>query len=87
MTVEEVIRRVVREEVRSALDDSRTGVDRALNTAEVGEALGVVPRVVLDMIRSGELRGWRLHGDRGDWRVNSQDLTRFLEDRANGGLR
>lgn len=82
MTIEDLIRRVVREEVRSAFEASGGGPSRALSTAEVAEILGVVPRVVLDMVRSGELRGWRLHGDRGDWRVNSNDLQQFLEDRA-----
>ena len=82
MTIEEMIRRVVREEVRSAFEESAHGPDRALSTSEVSDILGVVPRVVLDMVRKGELRGWRLHGDRGDWRVNSRDLQRFLEERA-----
>ncbi len=82
-TIEETIRIVVREEIRSALEDMGRTPGHAFTTARVAGVLGVVPRVVVNMIREGELRGWRLHGDRGDWRVNSRDLERFLEDRAN----
>lgn len=78
------MRRVVRDEIRSALAEAGQGPGRALTTAQVAEVLGVVPRVVLAMLASGELKGWRLHGDRGDWRVNSRDLERFLEERADG---
>ena len=80
--IEETIRRIVREEVRAAFADAGGAPARALTSAQVAEALGVVRRVVLDMIRSGELRGWRLHGDHGDWRVNSRDLERFLAERS-----
>jgi excisionase family DNA binding protein len=80
--IEDILRRIVREEVRAALADAIQAPGRALTTAQVAEALGVVPRVVVDMIRDGELRAWRLHGDRGDWRVNSRDLETFLAERA-----
>ena len=82
MNLEDNLRQIVREEIRSAISESSRGPGRALTTAEAGELLGVVSRVVLDMIRAGELRGWRLHGDRGDWRVSLSDLERFMMDRA-----
>lgn len=82
MNIEDNIRRIVRDEVRAALTELERPPGRALTTAEVGDVLGVVPRVVVDMIHRTELRGWRLHGDRGDWRVSARDLENFMEDRA-----
>jgi hypothetical protein len=58
MSIEEIIRHVVREEVHSALTEVGRAPGKALTTAEVAYSLGVVPRVVVDMIRSGgEERG------------------------------
>lgn len=82
MNLEEHLRRLIREEVEPLLAEIGRAPNRALTTAEVAEMLGVVPRVVLDMIHEGELKGWRLHGDRGDWRVNLRDLDRFMDERA-----
>ena len=82
MSLEESLRRLIREEVRPLLSEVRGSPNRALTTAEVAEALGVVPRVVVDMIHANEIRGWRLHGDRGDWRISLRDLERFMDERA-----
>ena len=82
MNLDEHLRKLIREEVQPLLAMIAGVPNRALTTAEVASILGVVPRVVLDMIHGGELKGWRLHGDRGDWRVNLRDLERFMDERA-----
>ena len=73
---------MIREEVQPLLAHIAGTPNRALTTAEAAEILSVVPRVVLDMIHAGELKGWRLHGNRGDWRVSLHDLERFLDERS-----
>lgn len=82
MSLEASLRQLIREEVRPLLSELRGPANRALPTDAVAEALGVVPRVVLSMIKDGELRAWRLHGDRGDWRVSLRDLEQFMDERA-----
>ncbi len=47
---------------------------------EVAEELKVHPRTVKRWISDGHLSGFKL-GDRAGWRVSSEDLQRFLEER------
>ena len=81
--IEEGLRRIVREEIRAALAEAGRTPGKALTTAQAAQISGVAPpRVGLDMIHDGELPGWRLHVDRGDWRVNSRDLEVFMAERG-----
>lgn len=52
--------------------------DFVLNTAEVADRLRVSQATVRSLIDSGALAGFRLRGDRGDYRVRTSALEAYL---------
>ncbi|MFY0407563.1 helix-turn-helix domain-containing protein [Solicola sp. PLA-1-18] len=51
---------------------------RFLSAIEVAEVLSVTERVVLGLLRTGELRGIKI-GGRGIWRVEATELEDYIQ--------
>jgi excisionase family DNA binding protein len=51
---------------------------RALTVPEVSEELRVSERTVLNWLRAGRLKGYRLGGPRAGWRIERADVDRFI---------
>ncbi|MDO9378620.1 MAG: helix-turn-helix domain-containing protein [Nocardioidaceae bacterium] len=51
---------------------------RFLSPIEVAEVLSVTERVVLGLLRTGELRGIKI-GGRGIWRIEATELEDYIQ--------
>jgi excisionase family DNA binding protein len=79
--LEEALREIVQSAVASALAAVRSSDVQALDAESAGKRLGVSGKVIREMIANRELRGWKLHGETGEWRVSSKEIDRFIQDR------
>ena len=57
--------------------------ERLLTVRDVAERLAVHENTILNWLRRGQLRGYRVGGTKAGWRVKETDLVRFMERRAN----
>jgi excisionase family DNA binding protein len=57
------------------------GSDKMLTVVQVAEWLQVHPDTVKRWLRDGNLKGFRLGGNRAGWRVRESELERFVRDR------
>ncbi len=52
-----------------------------LTVPEVAEQLRVSPYTVQNWLRTGQLKGYRPGGRKAGWRIEAEDLARFITDR------
>lgn len=93
MSIEETIRRVVREEVRAALEEHIPRLAPAepkppppsplLTVEQVAERCHAKPKTVREWIRSGRLHAGKAGGRR--YLVTLMDLERFMRSGASAG--
>ena len=57
--------------------------EQPLTVDQVAEHLKVSERTVLNWLRAGRLRGYRLGGPKAGWRIEPADLERFKAERRN----
>ena len=55
--------------------------ERRLTVRQIAEELDVTERTVLNWLRAGRLRGYRLGGPKAGWRIDASDLERFIAER------
>ncbi|MGD9893134.1 MAG: helix-turn-helix domain-containing protein [Dehalococcoidia bacterium] len=55
--------------------------DRTFTVGEVAARLRVSTATVTNWLRDGRLRGYRIGGTRAGWRVEANDLDRFIAER------
>jgi excisionase family DNA binding protein len=79
--LDKALQDIVQRAVVAALAEVRSGDVLALDAESAGKRLGVSGKVIREMIVNRELRGWKLHGDSGEWRISSRELDRFIQDR------
>ncbi len=54
--------------------------ERLLTPAQIADRLQVKERTVVQWLRIGRMRGFKVGKE---WRISPDDLTAFLEDKAN----
>lgn len=54
-----------------------------IGTKEAARLLGVSPARVRQLLLSGKLKGWKEEGhpNRVDWKIDRQEVLRYLEDK------
>jgi excisionase family DNA binding protein len=57
-----------------------------LKLDEIVAELRVDPSTVRRWLRTGQLKGYKLAGNRTGWRVRRIDLERFVESRSNTNM-
>ncbi|WP_187270726.1 helix-turn-helix domain-containing protein [Lacisediminihabitans profunda] len=94
--MEDIVRRIVREEIEAAFDTSAVRVERqviAINpqahysVAKAAELLDVSRAWVYTRIQSGEIRVVELGGGQAKQRISTVELQRYLDRRAYGGVK
>ncbi len=55
--------------------------EQVLTVPEVAERLRVSTATVTNWLREGRLRGYRIGGTKAGWRIESEDLERFIAER------
>jgi excisionase family DNA binding protein len=92
-SMEDIIRRIVREEIDAAFKTAAAGVghhvvgenpQRLYSVASVADLLGVSADYVYDRIRAGEIAVVELGSARHKQRVSSEALRRFIDLRTTG---
>ena len=92
-SIEEIIRRIVREEIEAAFKTAVARVghhaveenpQRLYSVASAADLLGVSVDYVYDRIRTGEVAVVELGGARHKQRVSSEELRRFIDLRTTG---
>jgi excisionase family DNA binding protein len=57
--------------------------EKVLTVGEAAKLLGVGPKTLSAMVRSGKVPGFRI-GERGYWRIKRGDIDKLMDPRAGG---